>query len=142
MAPPFSGRSHSVWWGALFMLESLPVAIIVGIILGFLTGLGTGGGSLLVLWLTLVLQTEPSEAKILNLMFFLPAALIATILRWRQGGIPFQKVLLPAVAGCAAAALFAFLGKNMDTELLKKLFGVLLLYTGFRELLYRPRKPK
>ena len=38
------------------LLESLPVALIVGTVLGFLTGLGVGGGSLLILWLTLVLE--------------------------------------------------------------------------------------
>ena len=52
------------------------------------------------------------------------------------------KILLPAAAGCAAAALMAFLGQKIDTENLKKLFGVLLIFTGFRELFYRPRKPK
>ena len=124
------------------MLDSPLISIAVGIALGFLTGLGTGGGSLLVLWLTLALQMDPVQAKIINLMFFLPAALISTFLRWRQGGIPFQKILLPAAAGCAMAALFSVLSKNMDTELLKNLFGILLLYTGFREIFYRPRKPK
>ena len=56
------------------MLESIPFSITVGILLGFLTGLGTGGGSLLVLWLTLVLHMDPAQARVVNLMFFLPAA--------------------------------------------------------------------
>lgn len=124
------------------MLETIPFSIAVGVVLGFLTGLGTGGGSLLVLWLTLVLHMDPAQAKLINLMFFLPAALIATVLHWRQGRIQLKRVLLPAIAGCAAAALLAFVGQKIDTENLKKLFGVLLIFTGFRELLYRPRKPK
>ena len=37
------------------MLNSLPICLVVGTVLGFLTGLGIGGGSLLMLWLTLVL---------------------------------------------------------------------------------------
>lgn len=124
------------------MLETIPFSIAVGVVLGFLTGLGTGGGSLLVLWLTLVLRMEPAQAKLINLMFFLPAALIATVLHWRQGRVSLKKVLLPAIAGCAAAALMAYAGQKIDTENLKKLFGVLLIFTGFRELLYRPRNPK
>lgn len=124
------------------MLNSIWMSAAVGTILGFLTGLGTGGGSLLVLWLTLVLNMDPAQAKVINLMFFLPAALISTLMRWRQGGIPFQKILLPAAAGCVMAAVFSIVGKNMNTELLQKLFGVLLIYTGIRELLYRPRNPK
>lgn len=124
------------------MLESTPFSIVVGTVLGFLTGLGTGGGSLLVLWLTLVLHMDPIQARLINLMFFLPAAIIATFFHWRQGNVPFRKLILPALAGCAAAAVFAFIGQKMNTESLKKLFGVLLLFIGVKELFYRPRKPK
>lgn len=124
------------------MLESIPVSIAVGIILGFLTGLGTGGGSLLVLWLTFVLNTNAAEARLINLLFFLPGAIIASIFHWRQGRIPFKKIISPTLFGCVAAAIFSIVGQKMNTESLKKLFGVLLLCIGVKELLYRPRKPK
>ena len=124
------------------MLGSFPVSVAVGTILGFLTGLGTGGGSLLVLWLTLALHLPPGQAKVINLLFFLPSAIISTVLRWRRGGIPFQKILLPAAAGCVAAVIFAMVGEKMNTELLQKLFGVLLIFTGLRELFYRDRKAR
>ena len=93
------------------MLETIPFSIAVGVILGFLTGLGTGGGSLLVLWLTLVLHMDPAQAKLINLMFFLPSALIATFLHWRQGRIPFKKLILPTLAGCIMAAGFSTVGQ-------------------------------
>ena len=124
------------------MLDSIPFSIAIGTVLGFLTGLGTGGGSLLVLWLTLVLHMEPTQARLINLMFFFPAAVIATIFHWQQGRVPFRKILLPAIAGCAAAAIFAIIGQKMNTDSLRKLFGVLLLSIGVKELFYRPRKPK
>ncbi len=124
------------------MLDSFPVSILIGTVLGFLTGLGTGGGSLLVLWLTLVLHMDPFQARTINLLFFLPSALIATVLNWRRGDVPFRKLLLPVLSGCVFAAGFAFLAKSIDTEPLQKLFGVLLIYVGFRELRYRPRNPK
>ena len=124
------------------MLESIPFSILIGTLLGFLTGLGTGGGSLLVLWLTLVLHTDAAQARLINLMFFLPAAIIATIFHWLQGRIPLKKLILPAACGCAAAAVFALIGQKMNTESLQKLFGVLLLFIGAKELFYRPRKPK
>jgi uncharacterized membrane protein YfcA len=124
------------------MLDTTPFSIVIGAVLGFLTGLGTGGGSLLVLWLTLVLHMDPAQARLINLMFFLPAAVISTILHWKQGRIPLKKVLLPTIAGCITAAVLSFVGQKIDTENLKKLFGVLLIFTGLRELFYRPRKPK
>lgn len=124
------------------MVDSLPVSLIVGIILGFLTGLGTGGGSLLVLWLTLAVGMDSAIARTVNLMFFLPAALIATLLRLRKGCIPWRKIILPIIAGSASAGLFAMIGSHLDTSVLEKPFGILLIFMGLRELFYRERKPK
>lgn len=124
------------------MVESIPFSVAVGMILGFLTGLGTGGGSLLVLWLTLILHMDPAQARLINLMFFLPSAIIATVIHLHQGRIHLQKVLLPALAGCVCALIFASVGQKMNTESLQKLFGVLLIFMGARELFYRPRKPR
>lgn len=119
------------------MLESLPVALIVGTVLGFLTGLGVGGGSLLILWLTLVLGMDQGTARGINLLFFLPAAAIACVFRWKQGAMNIRNILPAMVAGCIAAAVFSWVGTHMDMELLKKLFGGLLIITGLRELCYR-----
>lgn len=115
---------------------TLPVAVI----LGFLAGLGVGGGSLLMLWLTFVVGMEHEQARTINLLFFLPSALIATLFHRKQGTVDIKKILPAMITGCAAAALFSFMGTKMDTSLLKKCFGGLLLITGLRELFYRPRK--
>lgn len=124
------------------MLESVWIAIPVGILLGFLTGLGTGGGSLLILWLTMALRMEQPQARVINLLFFLPSALIACFFRWRQGKLDFRQVLPAIIGGCLSAALFSWIGTVLELALLKKLFGILLLFAGARELLYRPRNAK
>lgn len=121
------------------MLESLPMAILVATVLGFLTGLGVGGGSLLILWLTAVLNWPPEAARGTNLLFFLPSAVISCLFRKQQGDIPLKKLLPAIFSGCAAAALATYLGQLMDTALLKKCFGGLLLITGVRELCTRPK---
>lgn len=122
------------------MLNSIAASLAVGTVLGFLSGLGVGGGSLLVLWLTLVLGMDPETARGINLLFFLPSACIACLLRWKQGALHFRPLLPAVLAGCAAAACFSFLSTGLPIEFLKKLFGCLLLVTGLRELLYRPGK--
>lgn len=122
------------------MLASFPFAVLVGSVLGFLSGLGTGGGSLLILYLTLVLNTPQPQARIINLLFFLPAAVIACLFRLRQGRLNIKKVLPAIIAGSATAAIFAYFSANWNRELLQKLFGFLLLFTGARELLYRPKE--
>lgn len=122
------------------MLSSFPAAVVVGTLLGFLSGLGVGGGSLLVVWLTAVLAAEPRLAQGMNLLFFLPAALCACFFHIRRKKLPWSLVLPAAGAGCLTAALGAFLAGRMDTDLLLRLFGGLLLLTGLSELFRRPKK--
>lgn len=119
------------------MLESFPFCILVGTVLGFLAGLGVGGGSLLVLWLTFVLGMSHSDARTINLLFFLPAALVSCFFRWKQGDIRWKRILPAILCGCAAAALCSWLAGYLELELLKKLFGGLLIVTGLRELFYK-----
>ena len=120
---------------AVFMV----VKLFVGTILGFLSGLGIGGGSLLILWLTLVLGTDHTAARAINLLFFLPCAAIAACFRWTQGSLDLKKILPAMIAGAGSAAFFSFLGQRLDVTLLKKGFGILLLATGLREILYKTK---
>lgn len=122
------------------MLNSFPIAALVGAVLGFLSGLGIGGGSLLILWLTAVLGMDQAPARAINLLFFLPCAVIACLFRWKQGRLRWRVVLPAAICGCAAALLGSGIAQWMDVSILKKLFGGLLIVTGLRELCYRPRK--
>lgn len=122
------------------MLEIFPVSIVIGTMLGFLSGLGTGGGSLLILYLTAVLDYPQPQARAINLLFFIPSALIACLFRWKQGQLPTKKVLPAILAGSISAGIFAYFSGNWDISILRKLFGVLLLFTGIREILYRPKK--
>ena len=124
------------------MLDSIPVTIIVGTILGFLSGLGIGGGSLLILWLTLVLGMPQPLASSINLMFFVPSAFIACTFRFRQGKLEIRKILPAFIGGIISAVIFTWIASSIDTSILKKPFGILLLVTGARELLYRPRNAK
>lgn len=115
------------------------LAILMGTVLGFLSGLGTGGGSLLILWLTLGLEMEQSTARAINLMFFIPSALIACLFRKKQGQLEFRAVLPAIVSGCVSAAVFSVLSIHLDLSWLRRLFGGLLIFTGLRELFYRRR---
>lgn len=121
------------------MLTSPWLSCIAGCALGFLSGIGIGGGSLLMLWLTLVLNLPHSTARTINLLFFIPSALIASFFRHKQGTLALRKLLPAVLGGCISAAVFSILSKHINTELIQKFFGALLLLTGLRELLYRPK---
>lgn len=117
------------------MLTSFPVSLTVATVLGFLAGLGVGGGSLLVLWLTLIVGLDSGHSRVINLLFFLPGALIATF--FRRKAFPLKKLLPAMIAGCVTAAGFTLLSRVLPLSLLRRLFGILLIITGLRELAWR-----
>ena len=124
------------------MLDSLPVMLLGGTALGFLSGLGIGGGSLLVVWLTMVLGMDPGTARGINLLFFIPSALVAIFIRCKRSKLNWKAVLPAIAAGCVAAAVFSWISTVLDVKLLKKLFGAILITAGIRELFYRPRNAR
>ena len=118
-------------------MDSFAVTLAVGTALGFLTGLGVGGGSLLMVWLTAVLGINTISARNINLLFFLPGAAIAIVFRKNQGAISWRNILPPALAGCVASGIFSQFSTAVDNFWLRKIFGLLLLAAGLRELFWR-----
>ena len=117
-------------------------SLLIATLLGFLAGIGVGGGSLLLLWLTQVVMLEQTQARIINLLFFLPTAVISTIFRGKQQQIDRKTTLVAIISGCCAALIFTIVSRMLDVSFLKKLLGGLLILTGIREVFYRPRKPR
>lgn len=111
--------------------------LCVSAVLGILSGLGVGGGSLLIIWLTLIVHTEYSAAKYINLLFFLPPALLSSVAHIIHKKLPIKKALPAALAGSACSVFFTILSSSWNVEILRKLFGVLLLLTAWRELRYK-----
>lgn len=123
-------------------MVAILIPLLIASILGFLAGLGVGGGSLLLIWLTQVVQLPHTQAKILNLLFFLPAAVIATLFHRKQKNIRPEITRPGILAGCGTAACVSVLGKGWDVEILKQFLGILLIITGLREIFYRPRNAR
>ena len=123
------------------MAESFLLSLLLGAALGTLAGLGIGGGSLLMLWLTLMTHMDPAEARSINLLFFLPGALISTWLRRKRELAPKPVLLSAALSAAAGALLGSWLGTQVfDASLLRPVLGGLFVVTGIRELRYRERK--
>ena len=120
-------------------MDSIIVTLLLGTALGFLTGLGVGGGSLLMVWLTAVLGMDTLTARSINLLFYLPGAAVAILFRQRQGKIQWRNVLPPALAGCIAAALCSRFSTAVDNSWLQKIFGVILIFAGLRELWWKEK---
>ena len=118
------------------------ISAVVGALLGFLAGLGVGGGSLLMLWLTLVLGMSHDIARGINLLFFIPTAAISCLFRKQQGTLQLKQLLPAILAAMAASAAGNMIASFVTLTLIKKAFGILLIFAGLRELFYRPRKAR
>lgn len=110
---------------------------LAGAAAGILSGFGIGGGSLLLIYLTVFADVPQDLAQGINLLYFLPTA-AAALPSHIQNGCIETAALLPAIAaGLAGTALAAWAATSLDLELLRKCFGIFLLFVGLRELLRR-----
>lgn len=118
------------------------ISMFIAAILSVLSGLGIGGGSILILWLTIVKDYDVLTARIINLMFFIPAAVIASAFHIRKKDLEIRTLIPAMVSGCVCAVLLSIYTQSASSDLLKKAFGVVLIITGLREITYRARKAK
>ncbi|MCB6366283.1 sulfite exporter TauE/SafE family protein [Intestinibacillus massiliensis] len=113
---------------------------LVGLATGVLSGFGIGGGSLLILWLTGVAGVPQFRAGGLNLLYFICCAPTALLSHIKNKLVEWRAVLWCTAAGVPTSVLAAVLASWVDTDWLRRGFGVLLLYIGLRELFCK--KPK
>lgn len=112
--------------------------IVVGFLTGVLASMGLGGGFVLVVWLTLFLDAEQRTAQGINLLFFLPIALISLTIHLKNGLVNKTLVKRLAFGGILGAVLGTFASQIVANDLLRKLFAVFLLAFGLRELFAAP----
>lgn len=110
------------------------LGFLVGVATGVLSGCGVGGGTLLVLYLTAVAGLEQYQAGGINLLYFITCAPPALFGHARKGLVEWRGVLWCLVLGIPAAIAAGAVAGQLDVGLLRRLFGVLLLYVGVQEL--------
>lgn len=113
---------------------TIVIAILVGLATGVLSGFGIGGGSLLLLYLTMFTGVSQYQAGGVNLLYFIACAPAALVSHIKNGLVEKQAVVWGVLAGVPASVLAALAAAQMDVSWLRRLFGVLLLYIGGREL--------
>ena len=110
------------------------LGFLVGVATGVLSGCGVGGGTLLVLYLTAVAGLEQYQAGGINLLYYITCAPPALFGHAKKGLVEWRGVLWCLVLGIPAAIAAGAVAGQLDVGLLRRLFGVLLLYVGVQEL--------
>ena len=114
--------------------------IILNTAAGFLTGvaasMGLGGGFVLIIYLTVFAGIPQVQAGGINLLFFLPIALISMFVHTKNKLIEWKIIFPICAAGVFGVAAGTVLLSYIDDRLLRKLFAVLLIIVGVKEIFH------
>lgn len=100
--------------------------ILISTISGIATSLGLGGGTVLIILLTMFLGVEQRTAQATNLFFFIPTAITSIIINSRKKYIKWKIVFGTIIGTTVGAVIGAFTATIIKVETLKKFFGVFL----------------
>lgn len=109
--------------------------VVAGIAGGLIGGMGMGGGTLLIPILTLLLSVGQLEAQAINLIVFIPMAIVTLFIHVKNKLVDFKKLLFSLPLAIALAVVGALLVKKIDESILRTTFGVFMLIVGIVFLL-------
>ncbi len=107
---------------------------------GFLSSLGVGGGVILIVYLTVIAGVDQLTAQGINLIFFLPIALLAVIIHRKNKLIDIKKLIPAMIVGSIFSVAGAFAAELIGGELLRKGYGIFVIILGIRSLFQRSEK--
>ena len=100
---------------------------VAGVLGGILGGMGMGGGTLLIPLLSIFYGVSQHTAQAVNLISFIPMAVVALIIHIKNKMVDFSKVIwiiIPGVISCIAGC---FIAKELTGDLLARCFGGFLI---------------
>ena len=128
----------------VYPVKSWLIPMAAGFGAGILSAWGVGGGTLLLLVMTLILGVPQQQAAAVNLLYFLPTAAMGVIAHKRNGLLETEVLKSAIPWGTTAAAAGALAATAVDTAILRRLFGAYLLLAAVGSLrqLWRERRRK
>ena len=120
------------------------IEILTGFISGIVSVTGMGGGTILILCLSIFLGIDQKIAQATNLVFFVPTSIAAIYINIKEKKINLKVAKIIILFGIIGAVIGAIIAKSMDTKLLKKSFGVFLAFIAIHEIyvIYKMYKNK
>lgn len=114
--------------------------ILVSFFGALISALGMGGGGILLIYLTIFAGMQQQAAQGINLVFFIPIALVAICIHIKHRLIRWRVVLPVVLLGLCGVWLGSRIALATESHLLGKLFGLFLLLIGLRELLGKSKE--
>ena len=142
------GMAETDWEGWAMLTKAIGDRVqLVGddlfVTKAFLTGifasLGLGGGMILILYMTIFAGYTQLDAQGINLIFFIPIALLSLIIHTKSKLVKWKNIIPSVICGIITAVIGCIIAKNIGNEYLTKIFAVFVLLTGIKELFTKVR---
>lgn len=108
--------------------------ILTGFLAGIISGMGIGGGTILIPALTLLIGINQKTAQAINLIYFIPTAIVAVITHAKNNRIEKSTLKPLIVWGIIGALIGAVVMNFLSPALLRKTFGIFLFVLGILEI--------
>lgn len=115
------------------------ILFFIGLAAGIISGMGIGGGAVLIPALVIFAKPGQHIAQSVNLLFFIPTAIIALVIHIKNKRIDFKIALPIIICGFFGAYLGSRLAITLPGNSLKKCFGFFLFAMGSYELVRKDK---
>lgn len=113
---------------------------IAGLFAGILGSMGLGGGGILILYLTLIKDISQLKAQGINLLFFIPTAIITLFIHTKNKLIKWKIAIKYIIFGIVGLLMGSLIINYVNETILRKLFSVILIVIGMRELISKQKE--
>lgn len=116
------------------------ILFLIGLASGIISGMGIGGGAILIPALVIFVKPGQHIAQSVNLLFFIPTAIIALIIHIKNRRIDLKMALPIIITGLFGAFIGSRLAVSLPGPVLRKWFGIFLLVMGGYEMVRKGKK--
>ena len=110
------------------------IEILTGFISGIVSGTGMGGGTILILCLSIFLGIDQKMAQATNLIFFIPTSIAAIYVNIKEKKINLKIAKIIILWGIIGSVIGAVIAQKINVDLLRKLFGIFLAIIAIHEI--------
>lgn len=116
---------------------------IAAFLTGIFAAMGVGGGMILIIYLTFFAGFPQLAAQGINLLYFIPIAVLSVIIHTKNKLIEWKNILPSLIFGTVAAVFGALAADYLGSEVLGKIFGGFIIIIGVKELFggFKKEKP-
>jgi len=109
--------------------------VLIAILSGIFAGMGMGGGTFLIPLVTILMNTPQNVAQCINLLVFIPMAIITIIIYSKRKLVDFKNWWIVSIPACIISLLGALFAVNLSSKVLKIIFGAFIIVIGVVQII-------